>query len=147
MRRFITLVWAVLVLAGCNLNAETPVPTPDLPTVTIVQPENQRQVFEGVNVDILIEAEDDTVGISRVELYIDNTLAEDFTIPNYQVEEVFSALFNWQAQGVGRHVIQVIAYRAGDVASRPATIEIVVIPREGEGTPEITPEVTEPATP
>ena len=143
MRRFIVLICAVLAAAGCTLDAGTPVPTPDLPRVEIVQPENQRQVFEGVTVDILIEAEDSTVGISRIELYIDNTLFEEFTLPNYQVEEVFSALFNWQAQGVGRHVIQAIAYRAGDVASRPSTIEIVVIPRDGE----VTPEVTAPATP
>jgi len=144
MYRLIGTLFLILALSGCNLDAGTPVPTPDLPTIAIVRPENQRQVFEGVSVDIEIEAADNTVGISRIELYVDNSLVEEFTIPNYQVEDVFTALLNWQAQGVGRHVIQAIAYRAGDVPSRPATIEIIVIPREGdaETTAEATPEAS-----
>ena len=126
-----TILAALLLLTGCNLDAGTPVPTPDLPQVFISQPESGRQVFEGVTVDIQIDAEDSSVGITRIEFYVDSGLVEEYTLPNYAVEPEFSALVNWQANGVGRHVIQAIAYRPGDIASRPAIIELVVIPREG----------------
>jgi hypothetical protein len=123
------LLGLLLSLAACNLQQETPVPTPDLPIVTITEPENNRQVFEGVNVTIEIEALDETVGISKVELYVDDQLLQTAEIPNYQVEPIFVVQMSWRAEGIGLHLIEARAYRAGDIGSRPHYIELEVIPR------------------
>lgn len=132
MCRLLAAFLILLALGACNLDQGTPVPTPDLPQVHITQPENGRQVFEGVNMTIEIEAVDESVGITKVELYVDGALVKDSTIPNYQVEPIYVVQMSWRAQGIGRHIIEAKAYRAGDIESRPHFIEVEVIPREEE---------------
>jgi hypothetical protein len=139
--RLILLLLAGVLLAGCNLEAETPPPTPDLPRVSITAPQNNRQVFEGVDVSIEVEATDNTVGVSRVELYVDGQLLREADLPT---ESIHVAQFNWVARGVGRHPIQAIAYRPDGTRSpeQDGLIELEVIPRE-----ETAPEATAEATP
>lgn len=144
-RSFLALALIVL-LAGCNLDAGTPVPTPDVPRVFITEPENNRQVLQGTNVTIQIEAEDDSVGIYRVELLANDELVQEYEPPNYQVEPIYAIRMSWLAESLGRHVLTAVSYRPDGTESRPATLILEVIPR---GTPgaELTPEATSEATP
>lgn len=125
----LTLLW---ILSACNLGTSsvTPVPTPDIPQVEILSPENNQQAFEGVEFDFDIVARDASEGIALVELYVDEVVI-NFSSP---VEEasvpVFRTTMNWRALGVGLHIIEVIAYREDGQQSDPARITIEVLPRE-----------------
>lgn len=124
------LALIIVILAGCNLGTpqETPVPTPDIPTIQILSPPNNAQVVDGTDFDIDILAIDESQGINKIELYIDGKLLNDNTavggvLPQYRVT------MNWLAQGIGFHVVSVIAYRADDTQSDEVLINIEVIPR------------------
>jgi len=124
--------WWVLVVfsvAGCNLTAmpPTPLPTPDLPQVEILDPPNNRQVVEGVDFPIDILARDATQGISLVELYVDGEKVNSATPFTNPAELVFRVEMNWLAQGVGLHAIEAIAYRPNGQQSDPFVITIEVL--------------------
>jgi len=130
-RLFSLCIGLIIALTGCNLGAPqaTPVPTPDIPTVEILAPPNNQQVFDGTNFDIDILARDASQGIKRIELYVDETLINESTVvsgtqPQYRVT------MNWLAQGVGFHVISAVAYREDDTRSDEFLINLEVIPRE-----------------
>lgn len=131
-RRLVLLVLIAL-LAGCNLTQSdniTPIPTPDLPVVQILAPENNRQVFEGTEFDIDILAEDNNPGIGRVELFVDgeslNTRSPEgeISVPRFRV------LMNWRAIGEGLHLIEAVAYRPDGTQGDVAAITIEVLPRD-----------------
>jgi len=124
------IVMILFVVSACTLEQPTVEPTPDLPQIMITEPENGRQVFEGVNVTVEIEASDGQVGISRLELYADGQLLQESSIPNYQVEPVYVVQMSWRAEGIGRHILEAVAYRPDETPSRSAIIELDVIPRE-----------------
>ena len=120
----------IFLVAGCNLGTpqETPVPTPNIPTVQILSPPNNAQVIDGTDFDIDILAIDESQGIYKIELSVDGELINDNTavggaLPQYRVT------MNWLAQGVGFHVVSVVAYRADDIRSDETLINIEVIPR------------------
>jgi len=129
--RIIALSIALMMMTACNLGAppSTPVPTPDIPSVEILSPPNNQQVFVGTDFDIDILATDPSQGIKRVELYLDGGLLNDSTIisgtqPQYRVT------MNWLAQGEGFHVLSAVAYREDDTRSDETVINLEVIPRE-----------------
>jgi len=146
VRRLWTIALLSIVMTGCTLVGEQiPLtPTPDLPAVSFRFPENNAQVFENAELPIELLATDNSQGISRVELYVDAltdgepyrtaTPLESETVP------VFTARMNWLAQGVGRHQLTAVAYRADGIQSDEQILVVEVIPRPGrEGTPATTP--------
>ena len=132
-----------MMLAGCNLAgaSTTPVPTPDIPRIQFLFPDNNQQIFEGADLTLDIYAEDATMGVTMIELLVDgesvNTaLAEQLSVPQFRVE------MNWFAQGVGLHVLSAVAYRNDGTISEEALIIVDVLPIEGDES-EISPQVTE----
>lgn len=130
IRHFIACGLAGLLLAGCNLTAEPPTlaPTPDLPTVTFIYPENGSLVFEGVDLNVDIYARDTTRGIARIEFFVDGEQINE-GVPESGVVPEFRVTMNWLTEGLGGHTLAAIAYRADGTASDQAIIAIDVIPR------------------
>jgi Bacterial Ig domain len=124
------LVMVIVLLAGCNLGTPqaTPVPTPDIPTVQILSPPNNTQVIEDIDFDIDILAIDESQGINKIELYVDGALINDNTVVGGAVPQ-YRVTMNWLAQGVGFHVMSVIAFRADGTRSDEELINIEVLPR------------------
>ena len=132
-----------LILAGCNLanTSTTPVPTPDIPRIQFLFPDNNQQIFEGAELTLDIYAEDDTMGVTMIELLVDgervNTaLAEQLSVPQFRVE------MNWFAEGLGLHALSAVAYRNDGTTSEEALIIVEVLPIEGNES-EISPQTTE----
>ena len=130
LQTFTVLITLMLFVAGCNLGTpqETPVPTPNIPTVQILAPPNNAQVIEGTDFDLDILGVDESQGIFKIELYVDGELINDNValtgaLPQYRVT------MNWLAKGVGFHVVTVIAFRADETRSDEALINIEVVPR------------------
>ncbi|MGB7337309.1 MAG: Ig-like domain-containing protein [Phototrophicaceae bacterium] len=133
MKQAIIMITLILLLAGCNLGTSdvTAVPTPDLPSVEILSPANNQQVIIGVDFNFDIVARDSTAGIALVELYVDDALINFSTPVDAASVPIFRTEMNWQASGIGRHIIAVIAYREDGTPSDPARLTIEVLEREG----------------
>jgi hypothetical protein len=130
MRVLLTLLLSVLVLTGCNLDestTSTPIPTPDIPVVEFVYPERGARVIEGAELKIDLVARDDTVGIRRIELYLNGQLLNTAEPPNAPVESVFRVEMNWFASVAATHVLSAIAYRPDGTRSDEAFLDIEVI--------------------
>lgn len=123
---------ALSVLSGCNLGVapDTPVPTPDLPRVEFIAPPNNSQVLEQTDFPLDIIARDASVGIARLEFYIDETLITEVTPQDDEAVPVFRVQVNWLAQGVGLHGASAIAYRPDGTRSDEARLTLEVLPRE-----------------
>jgi hypothetical protein len=124
------LTMFIMLVAGCNLGTpqQTPVPTPDIPTIQILSPPNNAQVIDSTDFDIDILAIDDSQGIHKIELYVDemlinDTIATDGALPQYRVT------MNWLAQREGLHVVSVVAFRADGTRSDETRITIKVLAR------------------
>lgn len=132
MRSSLIAVLLVIWLAGCNLtqgDAPTPMPTPDLPRVEILEPANNRQIYEGTEFDFDIVARDETSGIARVELYIDDRVINSASPLEGESVPVFRVTMNWRAEGIGLHTVQAVAYRPDGTQSDPIIINIEVLAR------------------
>lgn len=126
-------IWLIVLMTGvsaCNLGtpSATSVPTPDIPSVEILSPPNNVQVIENTDFPIDIVGRDNSVGVDKIELYVDETLINesvktDGAVPAYRVT------MNWLAKGIGFHVISVISYREGGLRSDEVIINIEVIAR------------------
>ena len=123
------LVIGLGALSSCNLGTVTPgataSPTPALPQAQILSPPHNQQVIEGVIFDIEILASD-ADGIQRVELYIDDQLAQTTESENGS-ESTMRVIMNWFAKGIGWHKFSAIAYRDADTPGPPHTIALEVI--------------------
>jgi hypothetical protein len=132
--RMKSLMWCAaalsLMLLACNLAtpAPTPLPTPDLPTVEIIDPPNNRQIVEGTAFAFDIVGRDAGPGISKLELYIDGALINAISPFENLTEPIFRAQINWVAQGTGLRVVEAIAFRQDGQRSDPAIITIEVLP-------------------
>lgn len=117
------------VLSACNLGkpAQSPLPspTPARPQAQILAPPHNQRVVEGVIFDIEILAADE-FGIKRVELYVDEQLAQSSQSESGS-ETQYRVTMNWFARGIGWHKFTAIAYREDDTASPPHTIALEVI--------------------
>lgn len=113
--------------AGCTLNEQppTPVPTPDIPRVRFLFPENNARVIQDSEINVDIVAEDETAGIARVVFLVDGTQinegAPDAPVP------VFRAAMNWVAGSIGGHTLHAIAYRPDGTQSDEAIILVDVV--------------------
>jgi hypothetical protein len=129
----LVLLCFCLVLAACNLMSEAEItaePTLDIPTIEILEPSNNRQIVEGTEFEFDIVAQDGGAGVAQIRLWVDDELiGEAFPVEAESVP-VFRARINWLAQGVGRHPVEAIAYRADGTRSDSAQITIEVIVRE-----------------
>ena len=125
------LIFAALLLAACNLSTTmpTPAPTPDLPIVEILSAPNNAPVLEATVFDFDIVARDETQGVERIELRIDEQIVAEARPVDQAVVPVFRVTMNWRAQGVGRHIVEAIAYRSDGTRSDAAVLNIEVLPR------------------
>ncbi|MCA0458158.1 MAG: hypothetical protein LCI00_29600 [Chloroflexi bacterium] len=134
-----TLVAALLIavlLGGCNLRqgntTNTPFPTPDIPQVRFMFPDNNSSVIEGTDLAVQLLAEDLGAGIARVELLVDDVSQGEGKPEVAPAVPAFSANIHWIATGVGLHSLTAIAYRPDGQASAPATLVLNVIARPTE---------------
>ena len=127
---WIVLVVLMTALCACNLGtpSATPVPTPDIPTVEILAPPNNAQVIENTDFPIDIVGRDTTVGVDKIELYVDETLINE-SVKTDGAVAAYRVTMNWLAKGIGLHVISAIAYREGGLRSDESIINIEVIAR------------------
>lgn len=134
MRIVLILLLAVLA-SGCNLSAvpATSTPEPAIPSVSFLFPANGTIVVVGTDVQIQLFAQDRTgVGVGRLELLVDEMPLQQATPLVSAAVTDFTVDMNWLATGVGRHVLQAVAYRPDGTPSEPATIILEVIPPAGE---------------
>lgn len=117
-------------LSACNLDKPTPTPfpTPDLPRVEILDPPNQQQVIEGTEFDIDILAVDQSLGIRRIELYIDDRFVNSSETTD-AVKQQYRVTMNWFAEGLGWHTVKALALRDNGTRSDAHVITLKVIPR------------------
>lgn len=123
----------MLLLTGCNLRqgnaTNTPFPTPDIPQVRFMFPDNNSSVIEGTDLAVTLLAEDLGAGIARVELLVDDVKQGEGKPEVAPAVPAFTANVHWVAVGVGLHSLTAIAYRLDGQASAPATLVLNVIPR------------------
>jgi hypothetical protein len=129
--KVVAFALVVMCLLACNLTTSTPtpIPTPDIPIVEILDPPNNRQIIEGTEFNIDIVARDSGAGIAKIEVLIDGELINSATPFENIIEPVFRVQMNWLANGVGIHVIEAIAYRQDGQQSDPTLITIEVLPQ------------------
>lgn len=115
-------LWCALALlvTGCTLTTPptTPMPTPDLPQVRFLFPENNAQIYEGAEINVDILAEDGTAGIASIAFYVDGVKINEGS-PE-AVVSAFRAQMNWVASGVGGHTLQAVAVRPDGTTSLDA---------------------------
>jgi hypothetical protein len=127
------LLWLTLLLAaGCNLSVaapETPVPTPDVPVVEFLFPPNNSTVLEGTDLTLDIVARDTSIGVSRLEVYLNGVLLREVELADYTVEPVYRVQVNWLADGAGLHALTAVAFRPDGTPSDEGRITLEVVPR------------------
>jgi hypothetical protein len=129
MRFVLWLVVLVIVLCGCNLQSAdsiTPMPTPDLPRVEILSPSNNAQVVVGTEFNFDIVARDETVGIGKVELRINDQVIQEAEPPEGAVD-VFRVQMNWLPQNEGIVLVEVIPYRPDGTQGDPSRLSLEII--------------------
>lgn len=131
IRPFAALICLTLLMlgvaAGCTLTEvpPTPAPTPDIPRVRFMFPENGARVIQGTEITVDIVAEDATAGISRIVFIVDGTKINEGT-PDVAVP-VFRVAMNWVAGNLGGHTLHAIAYRPDGTQSDEAIILVDVV--------------------
>lgn len=132
----LTLAALAILLAGCTLIGESlPItPTPALPQVEFLFPDNNAQVFQGTDLTLDILATDPTGGIARVDLFVDTPSdGEPYQQSSPVAAEAvptFRTEMNWLATGIGRHQFVAKAYRTDGTPSDETILIIEVIPRQ-----------------
>jgi hypothetical protein len=122
-----------LLLSACNLDLAgniVPTATPDLPRVVIAAPANNSRVIEDIEFEFEIVARDETAGIAKVELYVDDELINDSTPPDAAAVPVFVVKMNWKARDIGQHFVEVVPYRPDGSRGDSATLTVEVIPAD-----------------
>jgi hypothetical protein len=129
MRFVLWLVVLITALSGCNLQSAdsiTPMPTPDLPRIEILSPSNNARVIQGTEFDFDIVARDETAGIAKVELRINDNLVQEAEPPE-GVVGVFRVQMNWLAATAGDALVEAIPYRPDGTQGDPARLVISVV--------------------
>ena len=126
MRRLALILIVCLLLCACNLSSHPPItPTSSVPTIQFQFPDNNVSVVEGTDLQIQLLAQD-SVGIAKVELQVDNQPTQDGKPVDSPAVPVFTVDMNWKAEGIGLHALQATAYRLDGTASDPALINVKV---------------------
>ena len=142
----LVLVATALLLAACG-QAATPEPTATLIPVLVVTPTREgrpvitiealpggEQAYLGQ--EFLIQSRAiDTVGVTRIDLYVDDVLRRTDTSPEPEGRTDFALLQPWIPIALGERTISVVAYRADGTASEPVTRVFNVV----EGPPPASP--------
>jgi uncharacterized protein YraI len=131
------LLVTLLTAAGCGGGGGEPTAVADAqpPTVTINAPADQAILPAGQAVQISVVANDDQT-ISRIELYVDNSLIESRIVPAGSALTTVSEQFTWSASMVGPHSLQARAY---DAAGQMGASRIVGVQVQIAGAPTSTP--------
>ena len=134
VQTILMVIGAALLLSGCNLRqanapTDTPFPTPDVPRIRFVYPENNSSVIEGTDIAIELLAEDPGAGIAKVQLAVDDVLQGEGKPEVAPSVPAFSAKIHWVASGIGMHSLSAVAFRENGQASDSATLVLLVIPR------------------
>lgn len=112
---------------GCTLAQAIPEPTAAPFSVQFQTPENGARFAEGEVVRVLVYAQDQGgPGIARVDLLIDDVLAQQGTPVESSTVPAFTVEMNWTAQGPGLHALTAVAYRSDGSAAPPVSIRIEV---------------------
>ena len=133
--RIILILLGIAVLLGsCNLRSvnaptDTPYPTPDIPRVRFMFPENKSSVLEGTDLAVELLAEDSGAGIAKVQLLVDDNPQGEGKPEVAPSVPAFSAKIHWTAKGIGLHSLTALAFRADGTSSAPATLLLLVIMR------------------
>ncbi len=114
-----------LLLCGCNLVTQQTAPTSNVPTVTFLFPANNVAVVEETDLQIQLLAQD-SVGIARVELRVDDSPHQEATPVEAAAVPIFTVDMNWLAEGVGLHALEATAYRLDGTAGRSTLINVNV---------------------
>jgi len=134
MRFAWVIVGLALLLAGCNLRSanaptDTPFPTPDIPRIRFMFPENNSSVVEGTDLAVELLAEDSGTGIAKVQLIVDEVLQGEGKPQVASSVPAFSAKIHWLAKGIGLHSLTAIAFREDGKTSDAARVVLLIIPR------------------
>ncbi len=128
----IGLAVAAVLLAACGLlsigGGDPPGATDEedqgKPSVVIDAPPSGSTA--AMDEDVFVQSTStDTVGITRVDLLVDDMVVRSDVTPEEMPQTQFSVLQAWSA-APGEHTLSVIAYRADGTASDPASVTITV---------------------
>ncbi|HUS69518.1 MAG TPA: Ig-like domain-containing protein [Anaerolineae bacterium] len=108
----------------------------EAPSVVIERPPSDVQVNLGDTVPIHATATDST-GVTRAELWVDDTLLATEMSPVAQGQPSFSVVFRWRPEVQGAYRIVVKAYNASGSVGESSPITVFVV--EGGARPEPTP--------
>jgi hypothetical protein len=116
-------------IAGCSA---APRPSPDdsnpgPPTAMIEAPASGATVSVGQTLRITARGED-RWGVSRLDLLVDNLLVDSASTPNAAAQRSFAATLEWTPTAEGEVTISALAYRPTGTGSRPATMNVTVLP-------------------
>lgn len=133
----VLVVFLVFFVGACNLQVGTPTPppTPNAPQIEFQKPSSAVLVNENTELDIALIARDSGVGVSKIELLIDDMPYKEVTPTASAAVPIFTVTMNWLAAGVGFHSMTATAFRPDGVGSPPVTIIVEVAPA-----PEQTPD-------
>lgn len=95
------------------------------PAVQVLVPTSSSAVSQYELVPLPILAADD-IGISRVDVFDNNSLASSVNIPRPE-PKTFSTIVYWRPTQLGSHIVRIIAYDTQENASQPADLAFVVV--------------------
>jgi hypothetical protein len=139
------VILLILFVAGRSCTGqngdESPESTDQPPTVEITAPADGSVLPAGQAVVVTVLAQDDKA-ISRIELYVNNSLIESRVTPPESEYATVTEAFTWSASIIGSHSLQARAYDdSGQLgASRIVGVEVQLsgVPPEGTAVPETT---------
>ena len=119
-------------MSACNLQVGTPTPppTPNAPQIEFQKPASAILVDENTELDIALIARDSGVGVSKIELLIDDVPYKEVTPTASTAVPIFTVTMNWLATGVGFHSMTATAFRPDGTGSPPVTIIVEVAPQQ-----------------
>lgn len=129
-RRILIRISVLTVIVACNLAQPQPtlLPTPNIPTVEIIDPPNNVQVIDGTEIVIDVVGRDASIGVSKIELLVDGSNVNNVSPFDNVAAPVFRAQISWVAVGEGFHILEAVAYRPDGQRSDSALINIEVLP-------------------
>ena len=128
------LIGLCLMVSGCNLQGRTSGPNqasatavPDgPPAIEIASPNDGAEFVIGEEILVSVLA-GDSIGVNRVQLFVDNQIVRTVSSESLQGELAMSAILNYvpQRNDLGTITLRAVAYR-GAVVSAPDEITVVV---------------------